>query len=37
MKARKEFLSNRRGTPSVEDLYLNDIIRGVPADDPRIQ
>ena len=37
MKARKEFLSNRRGTPSVDDLYLNDIIRGVPADDPRIQ
>lgn len=37
MNARKEFLSNRRGIPSVDDLYLNDIIRGVPADDPRIQ
>lgn len=37
MNARKEFLSNRRGTPSVDDLYLNDIIRGVKSDDPRIQ
>ena len=37
MNARKQFLSNRRGVPSVDDLYLNDIIRGVPADDPRIQ
>lgn len=37
MNARKEFLSNRRGTTSVDDLYLNDIIRGVSIDDPRIQ
>ena len=37
MNARKEFLSNRRGTPMAEDLFLSDIIRGVPADDPRLQ
>ncbi len=36
-KARLEFLSNRRGNPTPDDLYLNDIIRGVKADDPRIQ
>lgn len=36
-RARLEFLSNRRGTPTPDDLYLNDIIRGVPADDPRLQ
>ncbi len=36
-RARLEFLSNRQGTPSPYDLYLNDIIRGVPADDPRLQ
>ena len=35
--ARMEFLSNRRGTPTPDDLYLNDIIRGIPADDPRLQ
>ena len=35
--ARKEFLMNRRGTLSPDDLYLNEIIRGVPDDDPRIQ
>ena len=37
MNARKEILSNKRGTLSVDDIYLNDIIRGVPANDPRIQ
>lgn len=37
MNARKEFLTNRRGTPTADDLFLVDIIRGVPADDPRIQ
>ena len=37
MNARKEFLTNRRGTISPDDLYLTDIMRGVPADDPRIQ
>ena len=36
-KARLEFLLNRRGKPSADDLYLNDIIRGVNADDTRIQ
>lgn len=36
-RARMEFLSNRRGQPTPDDLYLNDIIRGVSADDPRIQ
>ena len=36
-RARLEFLSNRRSTPSPDDLYLNDIIRGIPADDPRLQ
>lgn len=36
-KARLEFLSNRRGKPTPNDLYLNDIIRGVNADDPRLQ
>lgn len=36
-RARMEFLSNRRGTPTPDDLYLNDIIRGIPADDPRLQ
>ena len=36
-KARLEFLSNRRGNPTPDDLYLNDIIRGVKADDPRLQ
>lgn len=37
-QARMEFLKNRRGTPSPDDLYLNDIIRvGVEPDDPRIQ
>ncbi len=35
--ARMEFLSNRRGTPTPDDLYLNDIIRGISADDPRLQ
>ena len=35
--ARKEFLTNRRGTVSPDDLYLNDIMRGVSQDDPRIQ
>lgn len=35
--ARKAFLQNRRGTPAVDDLFLIDIMRGVPADDPRIQ
>ena len=37
MKTRKEFLTNRRGTISPDDLYLTDIMRGVPTDDPRIQ
>lgn len=36
-KARLEFLSNRRGNFTADDLYLNDIIRGVKADDPRLQ
>lgn len=36
-RARLEFLSNRRGSSTPDDLYLNDIIRGVPADDPRLQ
>lgn len=36
-RARLEFLTNRRGTTSPDDLYLNDIIRGIPADDPRLQ
>lgn len=36
-RARMEFLSNRRGKPTLDDLYLNDIIRGVSADDPRLQ
>lgn len=36
-KARLEFLSNRRGKSTPNDLYLNDIIRGVNADDPRLQ
>lgn len=35
-RARIEFLSNRRGKPTPNDLYLNDIIRGVSADDPRL-
>ncbi len=37
MNARKAFLMNRRGTPAPDDLYLIDIMRGVPEDDPRIQ
>lgn len=36
-RARLEFLSNRCGKPTPNDLYLNDIIRGVSADDPRLQ
>ena len=37
-QARMEFLSNRRGILSPDDLYLNDIIRGgVEPDDPRLQ
>lgn len=37
-QARMEFLSNRRGTPAPDDLYLNDIIRGgIEQNDPRIQ
>lgn len=37
-KARMEFLSNRRGILSPDDLYLNDIIRGgIEPDDPRLQ
>ncbi len=35
--ARKEFLANRRGTPTLEDLFLSDIIKGVPKDDSRLQ
>lgn len=36
-RARLEFLSNRRGSPSPDDIYLNDIIRGgISADDPRL-
>ena len=35
--ARKEFLMNRRGTPSIDDLYLNDIMKGIDPNDPRIQ
>jgi hypothetical protein len=36
-RARMEFLSNKRGIMSADDLYLSDIIRGVSEDDPRIQ
>lgn len=37
-QARMEFLSNRRGILSPDDLYLNDIIRGgIESDDPRLQ
>lgn len=36
-KARMEFLLNRKGKSSIDDLYLNDIIRGVKPNDPRIQ
>lgn len=37
-QARMEFLSNRQGTPTPDDLYLNDIIRGgIESDDPRLQ
>jgi hypothetical protein len=36
-RARMEFLLNKRGMPSADDLYLNDIIRGVPEDDSRLQ
>lgn len=37
-QARMEFLSNRQGTPTPDDLYLNDIIRGgIEPDDPRLQ
>lgn len=37
-QARMEFLSNRQGTPTLDDLYLNDIIRGgIEPDDPRLQ
>lgn len=36
-RARLEFLSNRRGTPTPDDLYLNDIIRGISANDTRLQ
>lgn len=37
-QARIEFLSNRRGILSPDDLYLNDIIRGgIEPDDPRLQ
>lgn len=36
-RARLEFLSNRRGSPTPDDLYLNDIIRGVSPNDPRLQ
>jgi hypothetical protein len=35
-RARMEFLLNKRGMPSADDLYLNDIIRGVSEDDPRL-
>lgn len=35
--ARNEFLTNRRGTPSPDDLYLNEIVKGISANDPRIQ
>ena len=35
--ARKEFLTNRRGQVSTDDLYLNDIMKGVSPDDTRIQ
>lgn len=36
-KARLEFFSSRRGKPTIDDLYLNDLIKGVKADDPRLQ
>ncbi|HIZ72009.1 MAG TPA: DUF3990 domain-containing protein [Candidatus Gallimonas intestinavium] len=37
-QARMEFLSNRRGVLSPDDLYLADIIRGgIKPDDPRLQ
>lgn len=35
-KARLQFLSNRRGTPSPDDIYLSDIIRGANIDDTRL-
>lgn len=38
LNARKEFLTNRRGEPTKEDLFLSDIMRGgVSEDDPRLQ
>ena len=37
VNARKEFLSNRRGTVTPDDLFLVDLMRGVADDDPRIQ
>lgn len=37
LSARRAFLDNRRGLPSNDDLYLIDIMRGIPKDDPRIQ
>lgn len=37
VNARNKFLNNRRGNISSEDLYLSDIIKGVPKDDPRLQ
>ena len=37
-QARMEFLNNRRGVLSPDDLYLADIIRGgIKPDDPRLQ
>ena len=35
--ARNDFFANRQGTMLPDDLFLSDIMRGVPADDPRIQ
>ena len=37
-QARMQFLNNRRGVLSPDDLYLADIIRGgIKPDDPRLQ
>ena len=37
IKARNEFLLNRLGNISIDDLYLNDIIRGVDENDSRLR
>lgn len=36
--ARNEFLQNRKGSPTLDDLFLTDLRRGgVSPDDPRLQ